>query len=593
MKAGTRASRKGIDPWWMALRTWLDVRMLPSQILRGHVSSSEICYNTLLGLMYFLAHWEEIFWRTDTNLWELPFNWLPESIQPWLWIPAVAIVPWTSWWLDRWIGQEARSDQEWRPMVLRARRVLCGIPILGLGVIPIWYWLNVSRPLWALRRRPEPRLELAGLDQVVVRAPTRTGLGSGLFSFSAFIFASSFLVSSMTLRAIVVALNTEPRPWVDEIVVIGAICLRLTGFVLQILYFRLWSQQHGLGTAYWVAQGLFSVVWLIPVWMSYTLSLMMIALGEKRWAEASRVLVKGRPMPDPLREVHGRKWTRWLSLGANRHRAPFEVDRQSVIRIKRFALIFEVAVIIGLLVPRDHRLSVESWSFSVKLSIFVWIAIGAAGLLLSLAHLLAALGVLLKHRTWPWSHLASSWSWLLGGLAVLVGVVLGGSLNQPVGAGVLIRNLGLLAAIISPVVFILGSFVDLANPSERLSKAAAGWLVGLFVLVVLGQTISLAPRDHLSAQLAATLLLWGTVICAPMLSHVLAWRRLPRMLWPFRSLDILCPGMAWAARWRLAVWTMATVLPLGGLVLPFIQGRRERLLQEFDRFWSSLDETPS
>ena len=298
-------------------------------------------------------------------------------------------------------------------------------------------------------------------------------------------------------------------------------------------------------------------------------------------------------MPGPLKEAQGRKWTRWLSFGASRHRAPFKEDRQSVIRVKRFALIFEVTVIVSLLAPRDPHQSVESWPLFVKLAIFVWIAIGAAGLFLSFVHLLVALGVLLKDRTWPGSHLASSWGWLLGGLAVLVGVILGGSVNQPGGAGVLIRNLGLMAAITSPLVFMLGFFADLTNPSNRLFKAAAGWLVVSFVLVVLGQVISLAPHDRPSAQLAANLLLWGTLICAPMLSHVLAWRRLPRMLWPFRCLDLLSPRMAWAARWRLAIVATATVLPLGGLVLPFFRGSRGRLHQEFDRFWSSLDDTPS
>lgn len=123
-----------------------------------------------------------------SGFWLFPFEWVPAAHRGGLWIPAAIVYLANAVLLDRFIAKHGGDDVSFRFWILRLRRLLAGIPLLGLCAIRLWRILCNRRPGWALRRtasRPVLEGELAELG------PLREGAYLHSFPFILWIVVSN------------------------------------------------------------------------------------------------------------------------------------------------------------------------------------------------------------------------------------------------------------------------------------------------------------------------------------------------------------------------------------------------------------------
>jgi hypothetical protein len=73
-----------------------------------------------------------------SGFWLFPFEWVPPALRGGWWIPAAIVFFANAVLLDRFIAKHGGGEVSFRLWILRLRRLLAGIPLLGLCSILLW-----------------------------------------------------------------------------------------------------------------------------------------------------------------------------------------------------------------------------------------------------------------------------------------------------------------------------------------------------------------------------------------------------------------------------------------------------------------------
>jgi hypothetical protein len=296
-----------------------------TNILRDPNYDDASCLVLIAGLIsIFLLQVEPLLWRRGifrvletyegrwpselvplSGFWLLPFEWVSSGTKDRLWILVVIVYLANAVLIDRFVAKHSGSDVGFRSSILTLRRLLAGIPALGLCVIPAWRILWNRKPEWAYRRAA-PRPVLIGGPPELEFLPGGAYLHS--FPFILWILVSN----SFALRAASAWLNEPERATTTGLLVVQGVCggLRLGGLVLMVAYIHLRSREGDLwGRRKW---GLLvcSGAWLLPQSLFILPIAALLFVGERWGAVLEGVGVQSAPE----REVDQAIGSRFLDL---------------------------------------------------------------------------------------------------------------------------------------------------------------------------------------------------------------------------------------------------------------------------------------
>lgn len=244
-------------------RHWTETRMILSQFFRGsRLDRADCAFFIAAGILLFLLQVEPLFWSrldlpadglapadTETadpdpvrdlifqnpleGFWIFPFGGLTAESTRGFWMIVLAVYLVNAWLFDRWLARTSGEDATIRSPILAVRRLLVGIPWLGLCIYPAWQALLDVRPSWIFRNNSAStlRLDLSPRRVAGVRVllyPLRIGLDK-IGSPTLFTVLWLVPVNMMALRAGLAWLNVPER--------IGCAQLLLLGFALASLHF--------------------------------------------------------------------------------------------------------------------------------------------------------------------------------------------------------------------------------------------------------------------------------------------------------------------------------------------------------------------
>lgn len=561
---------------------WLQERSLPAAILRGRASAESVLSHSMIGLMFFLAHWEEAYAVTGIGVWVFPFDRLPSAWQLWSWVPAVLSMPFNAWWLDRYVSRESGMDIFARKPVLWARRLLCALPIFGLFAIPCWRWLMDSRPRWAFRVEARADLVLAACTSPKRETPHRRD--QPLFAPVIFFAFWCFLANFIWLRAAAVSLSTWNRPLLDRWILVTIVLLRWLGFVLTVVYVRRWCRRRGLGREWVILQLVGALSWLVPLPAFYFAAFLTTHFGERAW-EGSLVGSSRRAGVDrKLRAVEKGAPMLWRWHLSHRVSAPeseIALQHRAWLRLEMASLFLEVPLVMVLFSRFQHVSLLLAAPLAIAFLCLV--ASGLLGLLLGLAgFVLAALCRELGELRSRWARFGMRQ--FFASLVVFAGIVVGASLiGEPVWAGFWLEQVGKFGALIGFLVGMPSLLGSLRGKPERRSSAFP-WFWFYVFLWSAGVMLQRDPQRASIVYLVVFFLLYAFF-------RLRALRSLPWLLWPFRSQDVFRPALPWAVRCRLLWLLMLGVAPLTGSLAALAMTGRGQLETAFEQFWSETGTT--
>ncbi len=279
-----------------------------------------------------------------SGFWLFPFEWVPPGLRGSLWIPVAIVYLVNAVLLDRFVARRGGEDVSFCSSILNLRRLLAGVPVLGLCVIPLWRILCNRKPAWSYRRR-DPRLILERLQG----DPPGLVSGQSQGTSHSAVFLVWLLVSNLfALRAGIAWLNEPEQATTTGLLVMQGICgvLRLGGMVFTMAYVLLRSQQGVLwGKRKW---GLLvcSGAWLLPQSL-FLLPMAALLLVGERWGV---VMEDVRAQSTRERDADQAIGSQVLALQAvGFDRAALKVLR--LYREKTFLLMAEVASVMMLVLP--------------------------------------------------------------------------------------------------------------------------------------------------------------------------------------------------------------------------------------------------
>ncbi len=573
-------------------------RNLFTEILRDPSYDDPSCLLFVIGFVsIFLWQVEPLLWRRGifriladyegkwplelyplSSFWLFPFEWVSSALKGVLGLPAVIVYVVNAVLLDRFVAQHGGADASFRPAVLRLRRLLSGVPVLGLCVIPLWRVLWNRKPAWAYRRRT-PRLVFQDGPSDPASRLSRGGAMLHSATFIPWILVSNLLA----LRAVLTWLNEPERSTATSLLVVQGICgtLRIGGMICSVAYVRLRSREGALwGKRKW---GLLvcSGAWLLPQSL-FPLPLAALLLSGERWGAVVEDL---RTRSAPERDADQVIGSRFLVI--NQHLRNVALDQATLkalglYREKTFLLMTEVASILMLVLPLRAR--------------FPW---------MNLPGCLVALIVLSTLLSLPMGAVLYVWSFLrrVSGSAeqvrhqaehpfarylLLTSMAVVGGANIGVLAGAReLSRLGTFLFWIGAYGSAIGfgtAFWGLLKTNEKslivwptlfLSIGMTGHQMrqGSFDINGLGFS-----RHHV--ENAAQFHLFKFYLMVPLvliLTVVVGLYRCRWLLRPFRVKDIFNPILSARVRRQLAFLVVTACLPLGGVLVPVWIRLRGRL----------------
>ncbi|MEA2560984.1 MAG: hypothetical protein QOH06_2488 [Acidobacteriota bacterium] len=497
-----------------------------------------------------------------SGFWLFPFEWVsPERAG--LWIPAAVVYLVNAVLIDRFVAKHGGADASFRRSILILRRLVGGLPLLGLCVIPLWRILANRKPAWA-SWSAAPRLVLGGPDPAM-RLPRG---GAELHSVGFFVWL--LLSNLLALRAAVAWLDEPERATATGLLAVQAICgsLRIVGLVCTVIYVRLRDREGALwGKRKWSLL-LSAGSWVLPQ-SAFLLGILALVLVGERWGS---VMKDVRAHSTRERDAEGPLFS---ALGRAFHNVALDEATLQALRLyreKTFLLMTEVASVMMLVVPARER---YPWlnlpGCLVALLFLVSLLMLPVGAVLYLRSLLFLFS---RHadRTKRWMEHPLARYLLLTAMAVVGGF----SIGALAGA----REVGTLGTLL----FLIGTFgTTIGFPAALWGLVRMGeklliiWPVLFTMIGMTGYEMQHGSPRLLELGIGPTVEdvakfhLFKLHLMIPLVLLLTVFAGLYRCRWlvrPFRVRDIFNPSLPKPLRRRLAFLTFTACMPLGGFFVP-------------------------
>lgn len=558
-------------------------RNLFTEILRGPSYNDDAsCLAFVAGFVsIFLWQVEPLLWRRGifrvletyegkwpnelhpfSGFWLFPFEWVPPALRGSLWIPVVIVFLVNAVLLDRFVAKQGGEDVAFRSSILRLRRLLAGVPILGLCVIPLWRILCNRKPAWACLSK-EPRLTF---ERPQGGPPSLPQPALDSFAFLVWLLLSNLFA----LRAAVAWLNEPERATATGLLVIQGTCgsLRIVGMAFTMAYVLLRVQQGALwGKRKW---GLLisSGAWVLPQSLFLLPTVALLLVGE-RWGA---VMEDVRAKPTQEREAD-----RLIGDQVLLDLRTVTLDRATlgVLRLyreKTFLLMTEVASVMMLVVPLRERFPLMNLpGCAVSLLFIAALLSFPIGGILYARYLFQARS---KPADWKKKQMEHPFAryLLLSSLAVIGGFGIG------VTAGAReLKTLALLLFWIGAYGMTIGFFIAFWGLLKARESSSIIWPMLFMCIGMTGyqmqqsslQVNVLGLRRHIED--AAQFHLFKLYLMIPLVLVLTAFVGIYRCRWllrPFRAMDIFNRMAPIGVRRRLAFLVVTACLPLGGVLVP-------------------------
>jgi hypothetical protein len=493
-----------------------------------------------------------------------------------------------TWVLDRILTHLTPTGWRPRPTLLFARRVVAGVPVLGLVLVPLWRRLVARDRRWATaqsravvvgRAHPARRLRALGV-----------GADAWLFGAAPGLLAGTLWLlpcQIAPLLDLVDALAAGPWP---ALALAATIALHVIAAVTSVVSMRLRLAREGVpaGRAAHASRSGWSA--LLP----FPLSLLA---GLLWWRSEREHGERGS-----LAGAAARRTARRAVFAAlhARPRGAFERPRPSVVerhrrsfyRLKTAALLLDAAALAWLLT----RVSGAAWgpvASRSRSAVLAWLLLPPLpGIALATWRVARRVWTLLQPSA-SRSHAARE---PLGRylfyapLACIAGFLVGPLVGQP-DSGFLRMVVGLigLAAIVWLMYAVMfEGLISLVPRGPKFGLALPLWL-GAFT----GATLLLVRllREPDGPTMFAHAFLWAAG-AAPVASVILVVTFRRALLAPFDVRDVLDRRLPVRVRVGLAFVALSAALPLGGLAAPAWMLLRERAWPRFTRAWLASRQSP-
>jgi hypothetical protein len=152
-------------------RRWPRYRWDANAQARQDWRSRQLAFPIVTGCLISIAYLELALWRGEISPW-WPFE--PVYTTAAGRIALVLLIAINAWVLDRGLSSTTRGEWAMARWLLRLRLATIGVPLLGLGALPLWRWITDRRPPWAFRPACRPSLDLT-TSGARSRGPSRLG----------------------------------------------------------------------------------------------------------------------------------------------------------------------------------------------------------------------------------------------------------------------------------------------------------------------------------------------------------------------------------------------------------------------------------
>lgn len=504
--------------------------------------------------------------------WLFPFGSAPSIFRDNLWILVAIVYLVNAVLLDRFLAKHGGNDGSFRSPILSLRKLLAGVPVLGLSVLPLWRILCNHKWSWACRHAvARPVME--------GNQPELSLLSGGAYLHSALLIFWLMVSNVLALRAGLAWLGPAQATATDLLVVQG-ICggLRIVGLACTLAYVCLRRREGILwGNRMWIIL-LSSGSWVLPQSLFLLGILSLIVIGER----SGTMVSDARNLSSSMRpEVDGP----FLSA-ISRPLRLVELDRGTLkllrlYREKTFLLMLEVASTMMLVIPLRERFPFMVLpGCLVSLLSLLALLLLPVGLIFYARSLLRVLsetaGQAYQRKKYPFACYL-----LLTSVAVVMGYVIGAQ------AG--IRDLTKLASIL----FWTGSYGVVGSSVIAFIEVVKRRDYSQFVWPLLFLSIGMTGYEmqHGSSSLfklgigsriedVARFYLFKLYLMIPLVFLLTVLVGLYRSRWllrPFRIKDIFNPILPTRLRRRLAFLAVTACLPLGGFLVPVWIRLRARL----------------
>ena len=494
------------------------------------------------------------------------------------------------WLIDKYLNRQTGRHQPFKRSLYIMRRLVAGIPLLGIFVIPFWQWLIEKKPAWAISRRSETR---AGRSRPLVNKQIH--MLSELLAYRAwpaYNMWGLFLINLIGIFASTAVVFRHPPSHaclIKELAIGSFVHLFLT-VLMAVVYVQNTEDQR--------AQGLRRYLRL-PLLLTYLIPYPFLSLGGVLFMTMSdRNNQKGELIASAFsRRNRIERSSLWFalqdSLRANIKKQPWwqrlkradTLDSQSDISqadkmvyygitIKLAALVGETALLMRLVIWLQNRFPAFEAVTPIILGLF-YIGLGVVGiglLVRIVAFILHIFDLQLPYRIFdrPYSGVIITSAGAFSG-GVLLGVGLSDHMIDVVSGTIFVA--GMIQTLSFALSSILGLFVPVQDDSPFI-KSIGGTLWSLFWIGMVMISVTMVTYDNpLFGDLAFEMIQVVTYLLP--LGTIITFGILKWLLWPFEIKDRLASDLSSACRRGITFIEVTAGLPFGGLFTAYWLHLRE------------------
>ena len=275
-----------------ATRIYRDWRRASFQPARGILwrtwNFSAINSQIVVCIAFMLPDLEYVFWGSDR------WHWALKVVLAWhhptgLGAAIFLIYPVNILLIENYLNLRTPRRRLVRPLLLRARALASGVPILGLHMIPGWRWLLQHRSVWVYRdeSREGP---IPFIEDDRPSARWRHRLGGALHRARSSLFFIAWLGSVNIVAVHLATSDLSASPWMTPSYrLIACILLHLLGFACTASFLLAQHRQRPLTRRKLVGLWLVTGLWFLPQPFAF-LSLLVFVLARDGWGREATIL---------------------------------------------------------------------------------------------------------------------------------------------------------------------------------------------------------------------------------------------------------------------------------------------------------------